>query len=206
MRALPLILFLVCNGWLSAQQTDTTYFKNEYEYMVYDKAKWQKGDGPVSYYDENGVLKKTLLYKKKKLEVARYYYDNGQLWSELPYRKGKLDGVIRSYYRNGNVEWTKPWRKGKLFGERMLLDSTGAPANGDNVQLLPYDDVKVTSHCVNGRPEGKVVVTRKDKLVYVGNYTNGAPDGYYIYYNDQGVSVRKELYRKGRFVKSEWLN
>lgn len=207
MRTLLLIMLLTCAGRLAAQQTDTTFFDNQYKFMVYDKAKWKKGDGPVSYYDQQGILKRTLEYRNKKLNgVTRYYYENGQLWSELPYKNGKLDGVKRSYYRNGNLKWAIPWKKNKLSGEQMLLDSTGSPVNGDNVELLPYDDVKVASHCVNGRPEGKVVVTRKGKLLYVGNYVNGAPDGYFIHYNDQGVSIRKELYKKGRFVKSEWLN
>ena len=77
---------------------------------------------------------------------------------------------------------------------------------GADVQDLPGGHFQIASHCVNGRPEGKVVGTRDGKLSYIGNYKHGLADGAFIYYNQAGTPSWKDVYRDGRFIRSERVN
>lgn len=207
MRSLAFIIALLGTAALQAQQLDTIFLKHPvYAYMVWTEAVKESGDGLVSYYDSTDVLRATTQWRHHKPDGDFTYFENGHARAVVPYRKGKMEGVIRTFHNNGKLEWTKPYRRGKLFGERMLLDSTGAPVNGGNVDELLWGQGQVFTHCVNGRPEGKVVVKVNGRISYIGNFTTGMPDGDYIYYNAAGTPVRKDLYKDGRFVRSEELN
>lgn len=201
-------LILPCAVRLSAQPADTAYVEHAvYKYLVHDKRSWKKGNGAVTYYSAAGVIKMTAQYRHRKLEGERIqYYDNGQAMIVEPYHKGRLNGVVRSYWPNGNIEWSKPYRKGKLHGARMLLDSTGVPVTGDHVQVLEWGRWQISSHCVDGLPQGKVTGRVDGRISYVGNYVDGMPDGDFIYYNATGTPHWKDVYREGRFTKGEMLN
>lgn len=209
MRTLLLALLSVsCLGTLSAQRTDTVFFGNEeYKFMVRYSPQPSNWTGTLSYHDHSGTIRRKLAYRKGKLHGDLINYgDSGQVMSVQPFSNGKLDGEVRTYHRNGNIAWTKPYRKGKLHGERVLRDSTGAFFTGDDVQDLPGGHFQIASHCVNGRPEGKVVGTRDGKLSYIGNYKHGLADGAFIYYNQAGTPSWKDVYRDGRFIRSERVN
>lgn len=187
-----------------AQRLDTVRTDEPgYEYSVLTRD--EKGDpkGPVSYFDEHGVLRRTLEFKHGKPNgMVVYYYANGAVWAEIPYRNGELHGVIRSYHRNGAIEAVKPYKRGKMDGERVLRDSIGTLVNGEYVEVLPYDSAQVIQTCVNGRPHGRVVVTRFGMNVLEGSCLNGLAEGLFLAYDKEGRVIRRDHYHHGRFVKS----
>lgn len=201
--ALVLAVFAL-GGSLMAQRLDTVRTDEPgYRSVVLTRDKKGEPKGPVSYYDEHHVLRRTLEFKNGKLHgKAVYYYPTGLVWAEMPYRNGELHGVIRSFHRNGAIEAMKPYRRGKMHGERVLRDSTGALVNGEYVEPLPYDSVQVIQTCVNGRPHGRVVVARSGMTVLEGNCENGRAEGVFIVYDRDGRAIRRDIYRKGRFVNS----
>lgn len=202
------LLSASCWGTAQAQGTDTVFFGDEeYKFLVRYTPRPSNWTGTLSYHDHSGTVRKRMAYRNGVLHGDMIHYaDNGQAVSIQPFRKGRLDGEVRTYYRNGKIAWTKPYRKGKLHGERVLRDSTGAFFNGDHVEELPGSHFRIASHCVNGRPEGKVTGTRDGKLAYIGNYKHGLADGTFIYYNQAGTPSWKDVYRDGRYIRSERAN
>ena len=191
-------------GSLMAQRVDTVRTDEPgYRSVVLTRDKKGEPKGPVSYYDEHDVLRRTLEFKNGKLHgTAVYYHPNGIKCAEMPYRNGELHGVIRSFHKNGAIEAVKPYRRGKMHGERVLRDSTGALVNGEYLEALPYDSVQVIQTCVNGRPHGRVVVTRAGRTVLDGNCVNGLAEGVFLAYDKEGRVIRRDHYHHGRFVKT----
>ncbi|MCB0771703.1 MAG: hypothetical protein KDC00_14990 [Flavobacteriales bacterium] len=132
-----------------------------------------------------------------------YYHPNGRIHYELDNRNGQLHGALISLHPNGQIEWTGGFRDGEMHGERILRDSTGALVNGEYVTNYPLARGHYTVSCVNGRPHGKVVGIAVDgQLAYTGNYTDGSPDGEFIFFSPDGSIRRKEYYEKGKYVRS----
>ena len=132
-----------------------------------------------------------------------YYHPNGRVQISQRYRTGVLHGPSATYHANGKVEWTKAYRDGKLHGERILRDSTGALVDGEYVTWYPMRRGQYTVACVNGRPHGKVTAHLADgRAAYTGNYSNGLPDGEWIFFDKEGKVWRKEYYIMGKFERS----
>jgi antitoxin component YwqK of YwqJK toxin-antitoxin module len=138
--------------------------------------------------------------------TALYYYPNGQLWLEMPFKEGQIHGVVRSYHPNGRIQAVKPYKNGKLHGERFITDSAGMPANGEYVELLPYDSAEVVQTCVKGLPHGFVVVKRAGHKVLEGNCANGLAEGAFVIFDKNGTVVGRDYYRKGKFKRSEQIS
>lgn len=233
MRYAALILFLACVGRLSAQRTDTVLYKGgAYKYAVCQKDQKGKVIGPYAVYDHAGVLKfkaeakhgkwngtwTTFFENGSVLSVGTMqagkaigtwvsYDENGRKRRETPFKKGYRDGILKSWFTNGQLEATYPYKKDKLNGECIIWDSTGTLANGDVELKGPFGAELIKTHCVNGRQNGKATSIRFDGCLYsVGNFKNGLAEGAFVYFNSNETPVRKDLYKDGRFVSSEYLN
>ena len=233
MRSAALILLLASVGSLSAQRTDTLVInRGAYKYAVCQKDHKGKVIGPYAYYDYAGVLKFKAEAKHGKWNGTWTEYndsgtvqkfgtmkggratgtwttldESGQKRVEVPFKRGVVEGVVKTYYHNGRLQISSLYKKGKLNGESTIWDSTGTLANGDMQLKGPYGAAMITTHCVNGRPNGKATTIRTDGCMYVvGNYNNGLADGAFVYFNRNETPIRKDLYKDGRFVKSEYLN
>lgn len=169
-----------------------------------NRGKWE---GLVEYFDSTGVLQRKSIAQSGKLNgVSTDYWNNGQAWRETPFTKGKANGTLKVYHANGQVTITAPYEDGRMSGEWMVWDTTGAAANG-NVLIEGPAGGSMQVHCVEGRPEGKMVSRRMDgQFSVVGWYRAGLPVDDFIYYNSNGTPVRKDTYKQGRFVKSVPLN
>lgn len=202
------ILLMVCCARVAsvkAQSPDTMRFSaGDIRYMVFKRDKKGAAAGPISYYDEAGVLRREFVMNAgRKDGLWSYYYPGGQLWVEIPGKDGKLHGVVRSYHPNGRIHATKPYRKGKLDGERVIRDPSGALMNGEHVEVLPYDSVQIFQTCLNGRPHGRIVVKSAERKVLEGNCVNGLAEGSFVAYDRNGNIVRRDFYEKGKFKRSE---
>lgn len=223
-----LILFVAfASTQLSAQRTDTTEIKNGV-YGVFEADKkgrpkslaavynttgllirhehYRAGllHGPVIYFDTLG--RKTLQseYRKgHKHGSDIYYFPEGRVHYQVPFRNGKMHGDMQSFHPNGNIEWTGAFRNGTFFGKRILRDSTGALFNGEYTTFYPMGRGHFTVICINGRPQGEIIVLGpNDKMTFSGNYTNGFPDGEFLFFDRAGTVWRKEYYIMGKFERS----
>ncbi len=158
--------------------------------------------GPVVKYDSLGRKVRTTTYRNG-LRHGRevFHRPDGRVHWQLAHRNGQHHGPGTTYHRNGRVEWTKPYRDGALHGERVVRDSTGALVNGPYRTDFPSGLGHYTITCIDGRPEGELVVLRTDGTVsYTGAFVKGMPHGEFIYYDQQGAAHRKERYEMGRLV------
>lgn len=227
------ILLVVSVGAVRAQQPDTTdlkadgvykhivgvhnkkgvysghveYFDSTWTLRLRGFAKRGKWEGLVEYFDSTGVLqRKGMALHGKWNGLVISYWGNGQVLSETPFVKGKASGVFKAYYANGRMSYTFPYHDGRMSGEWMMWDSTGAAANGDLLIRWPGGG-SLQVHCIQGRPEGKMVSKRMDgQFAGIGIFRSGLPEDDLIYYNRNGTPVRKDSYKQGRFVKSVPLN
>lgn len=224
----PLFLFLAfASSQLCAQRTDTTEVKNGM-YGVFKRDSYGNPQNPVVIHDTTGRLICHQSYRDGLLHGQFIEFDSfGREARSTSYRNGKLhgpevfyytDGKVRmfgqkrrginhgpsiTYHPNGSVEWTRAYRNGKLHGERILRDSTGAFYNGENVSYYPMSNGYYTSYCVNGRPHGKWVAKHMNgQVIITGNYTDGFPDGEFIYFAPDGIEWGKDYYKMGKFVRS----
>lgn len=190
---------------LMAQRIDTVLTQEPgFQYVVVERNKKGQVKGPIKYFDAHGVHRRTLEFRDGKLHgTAVYYHPNGGKWAEIPHRNGELHGVVRSYHENGAIEAVKPYKLGKLYGERVLRDPTGALVTGEYVENLPYDSVRVFHTCANGRPHGSVVVMSGGTIRLEGQCVNGLAEGVFTVYDRDGNAIRRDTYRKGKFLRSE---
>ncbi|MCC6542233.1 MAG: hypothetical protein IT225_08440 [Flavobacteriales bacterium] len=160
--------------------------------------------GTAIQYDSLERKTWSIMYRKgQRHGLEEYFHPDGGIMVSQHHRNGLVHGRSITYHRNGRVEWTKAYREGKLHGERVLRDSTGALVDGEYVSSYPLDRGHLTTTCINGRPQGKWVATRKDGQVTItGNYTDGYPDGEVVFFAPDGSIWRKEYYEMGRFVRS----
>ena len=226
MKTVAFLFFSVASSMLCAQRMDTTEVKNGMygvfqsnkrgfpvsPVAVYDTTdrlrrheSYRHGHlhGPVIYYDSAGTKTRMVTYKKgKKNGREILYYPDGSVQVDVHNRNGVNHGRSTSYYQNGRVEWTKGYRDGKLHGERILRDSTGALYNGEYLTVF-RSGARYLSVCTNGRPHGKLTMLRPSgEVSYTGNYTNGFPDGEFLYFDNEGEVWRKEYYIMGKFERS----
>lgn len=202
------IALLVALNPLMAQRIDTVLTQEPgFQFMVVERNKKGQVKGPIKYFDAHGVHRRTLEFRDGKLRgTAVFYHPNGSKWAEQPYRNGDLHGVVRSYHENGAIEAVKPYKRGKLDGERVLRDPTGSLVTGECVEHLPYDSARVFQTCVNGRPHGSVVVMSRDTTRLEGQCVNGLAEGVFTVYNRDGIAIRRDTYRKGKFLRSETVH
>ena len=103
MRYAILILLLACVGRLSAQRTDTVFYKSgPYKYAVCQKDQKGKVIGPYAVYDHAGVL-------KFKAEAKHH----------------KWNGPWTAFFDNGSVRTTGAMKAGIAIGTWITYDEKG---------------------------------------------------------------------------------
>lgn len=132
-----------------------------------------------------------------------FYYPNGRVHYRVEYRYGQIHGTLRSYHTNGLIEWTGGFRDGEMHGERILRDSTGALYDGEYLTTFPMGMGRYRVTCIQGRPQGELIMQRNDSTVsYTGWYTDGRPDGEFLYFDREGEVYRKAHFENGVFIRA----
>lgn len=202
MRYLIHTLFFLIYFSLQAQVTDTLFLKDDlYAYSVTHRSASGKLIAPVAYFDSSDVLLKSVTERNGvgNLDVI-YYYNNGTVRLSMSYRKGVFHGRMTSYYSNGGIEWIKRYKNGKLHGERVAYTPTGTLFDGVNEFVVPYSDIVITTTCIKGRPDGKLVAAYPDgRVSFTGQFYVGFANGEFRYYDDDGKLIRTDIYHNGKF-------
>lgn len=93
------------------------------DYLKYVKKKELIIDGPVSTY-KDGILEKTLTYRKDAIISQMDYYPNGQPKSLVP-GDPELNGEFKMWYPNGQLSFKGNYTDNLKEGEFELLDESG---------------------------------------------------------------------------------
>lgn len=132
-----------------------------------------------------------------------FYHPNGRVHYRMENRYGQLHGTLKSYHANGLVEWTGGYQEGEMHGERILRDSTGALYNGEYLTTFPMSMGQYRVMCIQGRPQGELIMQRKDGSVsYSGRLENGRPVGEFLYFDRKGEVYRKAHFENGVFIRA----
>lgn len=189
-----------------------------------------RNTGTFKRFYENGNPQQIFAFSDngKRNGVQQYFHENGQLELEVNIVNGKEEGLMSRYYANGALKEEKDLSGGMLeHGSIRRFDRNGNPA--DQVEApdvdtpaelegeveteeilvdIPKDAPKTEAAAdePNGahsfRPNGyNILYNHNRQLTQIGDFRNGRLwDGKWHRYNTDGILVRIEVYKAGRYV------
>ena len=124
-------------------------------------------------------------YQVKRIEngVLRKWYDNGCLQRTTEFVNGKRTGETRAYNIFEQLTCVENYRNGRLDGECIYYDIFQEP-----YQIKWYRA---------GFPHGPEKTYSKGRLVFLGEYCNGKPHGYFKSYDGYGMITKQLYYNRG---------
>lgn len=171
--------------------------------------------GEFKEYYETGVLSAEGRYKDSRpVGYWKYYYPGGNLYQEGEYdSKGRKTGKWLTYFDNGQIQKEEYFEKDLHEGEYKEYDVDGNIivigqfTEGEEQGKWTYviGDVIEEKEYLDGKEHGKWKIIDKEtkRLLYVGNYIEGLPDGKHIYYWPNG-NIRIEGYYIMGLKEREW--
>lgn len=208
-------------GWLKSEITFvdnrpkgdyTIYYSNG---KVEEDGAWvrNRNTGSFKRYYPNGKLQQEFEFTStgKRNGVQKYYHENGQLELEVSVVNGKEHGMMRRYYEDGTLKEEKRMNAGILEeGSRKTYPKPGEEP--EVIEMLDVaDDAKTTTptddqpnEAMGFRPNGQNTLYNKaNQTTQVGDFRNGRLwDGKWHRYNSDGILVRVEIYKAGKYVGS----
>lgn len=173
-------------------------------------------DGPAVDYFPGGAVKVKCRYQDGVLHGSyATFYENGETELVAHYEKGLPNGIHRSWYSNGARKWVETYDLGRRTGpdssfyETGTLESTAAYVEG-----LPEGEWMFFHR--NGSPWTERVyeagllmrvsflLSKEGRPLEVGDFMDG--NGWIWVYNDDGLQIEREKYRKGKLKKVKPLN
>ncbi len=128
-KTLSIIILLVTNCYLKAQDTTITYFdskwnETEVNSQVYYRKLYRNKDKlwvVEDYYSDSKECQMKGQYLNRGLKKEHgefiYYFENGVIDHKGLYEKGKKYGEWIYYFKNGNTDYSGAYIKGKRHGE-----------------------------------------------------------------------------------------
>ena len=197
----------------------TIYYTNG---QIEEQGNWSKSrnTGTFKRFYENGNPQQIFAFSDngKRNGVQQYFHENGQLELEVNIVNGKEEGLMSRYYANGALKEEKDLSGGMLeHGSIRRFDRNSNPA--DQVEAeeilvdIPEDAPKTEAAAdePNGahsfRPNGyNVLYNHNRQVTQVGDFRNGRLwDGKWHRYNTNGILIRSEVYKAGRYVGTSVL-
>ena len=146
----------------------------------------------ILYY-KNGVIKSTGRYINRKKQSSWSYYDKyGQKNSQENYSNGIQNGQTIYYYSSSQIS--------DLY---MFVDGV---KNGPGKIFYPSGNLNMSSYYVNDQKHGLTNYYYDNKLLQLestGKYYKGLKDSLWIFYNEEGELLLKEVYDKGVILIKE---
>jgi len=180
-----------------------------------------KDDKPVGefkYYYPSGKLKTVLIYQKDSLKAHSIsYYESGNKLAEGDFKDQQKEGEWIYYHDDGtSVSLVEHYEHGKLDGKKItyyvnqkvvyeIIEYQDGIKNGEWKRFFPDGKIMTKSFYRNGKLDGPFIqFTDEGDTLLKGNYQDGEQQGEWIFYDDTtGYPVRKEVYQKGRLIKTE---
>lgn len=151
------------------------------------------------YFAENG----------KRNGLQKYYHENGKLAMEVNIVNGTESGLMKRYNPDGSIAEEKTFENGVIkTGTSKKYKETNVK---DVVTEDPYDDSvgkesKVTTDKTNKaqsfKPNGfNTLYDKNGAVTQAGEFMNGRLyDGKWYRYNSDGILIRVEIYKGGKFI------
>lgn len=165
----------------------------EYEGNVRIEGFYKDGlkDSCWRYY-ENGTKIREENYIMDTLNgKALTWYSSEQLHSEAMYRHGKMVGIFKIWYPNGQLNSLSNHDSiGIEDGEYKIFYETGNVKQTGNVKKGAFHDTWI-EYYENGQKENIKI------------YDNDIKTGKWIYFNEEGDTIRIEEYEKDSLIRIE---
>jgi len=165
--------------------------------------------GEFKYYYPEGETKALVQHiNKGKLAYTKNFYQDGTLMAEGKYVNQKKDSTWKYYGAEGYLvseemynnsiktgKWSTYYPNGQAADETNYADDH---KNGEWVQYFSDGNLKTKGSYVNDELQGLMTIYYLDGNVQVsGTYNNSMKDGIWMYFNDIGEKVRKEIWNAG---------
>jgi antitoxin component YwqK of YwqJK toxin-antitoxin module len=185
----------------------TVYYVNG---QVEERGNWarNKNTGEFRRFHDNGKPQQVFYFSEKGIRngTQHYYHENGQLALEVNLVEGKEEGRMRRWDEKGKLTEEKDMKGGILVpGSIKRYDS---PASGEKPiatteapKNAPVATDK-TNQAEKFKPNGyNVLYDSNQQISQVGEFKNGRLwNGKWNRYNSDGILIRTEIYKSGRFV------
>lgn len=172
-----------------------------------------KNTGELKRYYANGNPQQHFIFADngKRNGLQKYYHENGKIAMEVNIVNGNESGLLRRYNPDGTLAEEKTFENGvvKAGTSKKYEEITPQPiAVAD-----PYDESigkksKVTEDKTNKalafKPNGfNTLYDRNNAITQAGEFVEGRLyDGKWFRYNSDGLLIRVEIYKGGKFVGS----
>lgn len=174
-----------------------------------------KPNGEFKYYYPEGTIKAVSnFYNNGTRSFTKTFYNNGKLMSEGYYLNDKKDSTWK-YYNGYDVVIREEFYKNHLNqGEWKTYSNDGTLIekttwkNGikDGPWELNYIDGKIKSQYKNNFLEGLYQdFSIENKLKSQGKYIKGKMEGVWFWYNNDGIPVKRFMYKKDILLKRELI-
>ncbi len=185
----------------------TVYYENG---QVEERGNWarNKNTGEFRRFHNNGKPQQVFYFTDKGLRngMQRYYHENGQLALEVSILEGKEEGRMRRWDEKGKLVEEKDMKGGLLEPgslKRYDLPSAATKPIATNVEpknTAPATDK--TNEAEKFKPNGyNVLYDSSQQISQVGEFKNGRLwNGKWNRYNSDGILIRTEIYKSGRYV------
>ena len=168
-----------------------------------------KNVGEFKRFHSNGNMQQDFFFADsgKRNGVQRYFHENGQLALEVNILNGKEEGEMRRYNE-----------KGKLIEVKVLNDGVLKPGSIRTYEKTPVEikaekqpqaitsaggGVKDTpNNAFTFEPNGyNILYNETQQVTQIGQFNNGRLwEGKWYRYNQDGILVRIEIYRNGKYI------
>ena len=176
-----------------------------------EKGTWarKKNTGEFRRFHSNGEPQQEFFFNDKGIRngTQRYYHDNGQLALEVSVIDGKETGTMKRWDEKGKLVEEKKMTDGKLIeGSIKRYDNPVSKEEavieipeGAKTSEVTKDKTNV-AHRFNGNGQN-VLYNGNQQVTQVGEFKNGRLwDGKWNRYNSEGLLIRIEIYKSGRYV------
>jgi len=186
-----------------------TYFENG---QVEEEGSWKnnRNTGDFKRYYENGQVSQQFAFNTsgKRNGKQVYFYEDGQVMIEADIEAGK-EKFVKEFYENGDVKAEKAFIDGKIDAANTKVYKSKEPIKDRNeaeLENAPEKVVKVSKdERVNiGTFDGNgyhKMYNKNKQLSKDGTFKNyRLMDGVWYRYDDNGILVSIEKYKKGRYI------
>ena len=162
-------------------------------------------------YENNTISSQGIYSNDKKHGEWKYYYETGEIKQIGYYIQGKPTGVWKWYFISGALQKHEEYVNGKRNGlSEQYAEDGKRVVNGMFVEdkehgywEIQVGDIIQKGNFIYGEKDKiwQHIYVNSGKLRFKGAYFNTKPHGKHVYYYENGVVEREELYRNGKPVK-----
>lgn len=184
------------------------YYENG---VLQEEGEWKnnRNVGTFKRYYENGNISQEFSFNEsgKREGTQKYYYENGQLMIEGEWKEGKESGVLKEYYENGDLKAEKFFADGQLDPEKTKTYEPKKPIEVKKEEPAPVANVVVKKEeekpnigAFDGNGYAKLYNLNK-QISKDGIFKNyKLIDGKWYKYDENGILIKIEIYKNGRYV------